>query len=356
VFLIPGFFGFVNFGRLVYFGHVREVLEDAFARERLRVEIHGPRPSPTSSLSVRASELLAAIHESAPADAPLHLIGHSTGGLDARLLVSPNVTLPGELEIEPVAKRVRTVVSIASPHHGTPLAAFFSSMMGQQLLRLLSLATITVLRRGRLPMAVFTHAVRVLARVAVNPTSAPVALLDHLERELIGALEPAQHELIDGFLRDVHGNQDLMPQLTPAAMDLFHAATADRPGVRYGCVIAKAAPPRLRTRVKLGPNPWVQATYALYTWLHRRVGEGDGIVPLESQRHGTVLYEARADHLDLLGHFEGEHALPPHVDWLNSGSGFDRPQFEALWNEVARFIAGRAARSASPARAAGSSR
>src|SRR6185503_18210619 len=153
--------------------------------------------------------------------------------------------------------------------------------------------------------------------------------------------EPEQHDLIDGFLDNIHGDQDLMPQLTPATMDVFEAATADRPGVRYGCVTATAAPPSLRTRVKLGVYPWQQATYSLYSWLHRRVGAGDGIVPTASQRHGELLYEARADHLDLLGHFEDGDAKPPHVDWLNSGSGFDRAQFEALWTKVARFIARR---------------
>jgi triacylglycerol lipase len=339
--LIPGFFGFVNFGRLVYFGHVREYLEDAFARERMKVEIHGVRPGPTSSLSKRAAQLLAEIAETAPANAPIHLIGHSTGGLDARLLTSPNVTLTTDLDVASFASRVRSVVAVASPHRGTPLATFFSSLMGQQLLRLLSLATITVLRRGRLPAALFTHAVRVFAKIAVNPTSAPVALLDHLERELVGNLEPEQGDLIDGFLHDVHGDQDLMPQLAPAAMDLFQAATADRKGVHYGCVTARAAPPSIRARLKLGVHPWPQATYALYSWLHRRVGEGDGIVPIGSQSHGEVLYQAKADHLDVLGHFHDRDNNPPHVDWLNSGSGFDLPQFQALWTNVARFVAKR---------------
>jgi hypothetical protein len=339
--LIPGFFGFVNFGRLVYFGHVREYLEDAFARERLRVEIHGVRPGPTSSLSKRAAELLRTIDESAPADAPIHLIGHSTGGLDARLLVTPSVKLTTDHDIEGAARRVRSIVSIASPHRGTPLASFFSSLLGQQLLRLLSLGTITVLRHGRLPAAVFTRAARVIGRIAIERTSASVALLDHLEKELVGNIEPDQHDLIDGFIDKIHGDQDLMPQLTPATMDVFEAATGDRKGVRYGCVTAKANPPSVRARLKLGVHPWQQSTYALYAWLHRRVGEGDGIVPFASQSYGELLHQARADHLDVLGHFEDGDRKPPHVDWLNSGSGFDRPQFEALWTSVARFVARR---------------
>jgi len=43
----------------------------------------------------------------------------------------------------------------------------------------------------------------------------------------------------------------------------------------------------------------------------------------------------------VLGHFGDASADPPHIDWLSTGSGFDRVQFEALWSDVARFIAGR---------------
>jgi hypothetical protein len=122
-------------------------------------------------------------------------------------------------------------------------------------------------------------------------------------------------------------------------MDMFDAATSDRLGVRYASVVARAAPPRLSTRLSLGPSPWKQATYALYAWLHHRVGDGDGIVPVESQRRGRVLFEAVGDHLDVIGHFDDPDHQPPHLDWLNTGSKFDRAAFERLWTSVARFIA-----------------
>jgi hypothetical protein len=350
IFLIPGFFGFVNFGRLVYFTHVREFLEDAFSREGLLVEIHRVRVKPTSSLRVRAAELLATVRAAAPADAPLHLIGHSTGGLDARLVTTPGVSLDGGLggglDAETVARRVRSVVSIATPHRGTPLAAFFSSLLGQHVLRLLSLATVTVLRRGRLPVGIIARLTAALARLAIRRPSAPLALLEHLERELRGELGDGEPELIDAFLRDVHGDQALMPQLTPAAMDLYDASTADRPDVCYAAVTAQAAAPRLATRLGLGPRPWPQATYALYSWLHRQVGAGDGIVPIASQRRGDVLFAATGDHLDVVGHFDDPDHLPPHTDWIHSGSKFDRAQFEALWTSVARFVADAARRRA----------
>ncbi len=339
VFLVPGFFGFVNFGRLVYFTHVREFLEDAFARERLTVEIHRVRLKPTSSLRVRAVDLAKVIAEMSPPDAPVHLIGHSTGGLDARLLTSPGVTLDTEVPIEPIAGRVRSVVTVATPHRGTPLASFFSSRLGQHALRLLSLATITILRRGRIPVALLARVSGGTLRFAVGGRSDPADLLDHLEKELLGTLPDDQRDLIGGFVRDVSGDQTLIPQLTPAAMDVFDAATSDRPGVRYASVVASAAPPKLGTRLRLGPRPWKQATYALYSWLHHQVGLGDGIVPASSQRRGEVLFEARGDHLDVIGHFHGPTHQPPHTDWLNTGSKFDRAQFEELWTTVVRFIA-----------------
>ncbi|HEY5920082.1 MAG TPA: hypothetical protein VIV11_00370 [Kofleriaceae bacterium] len=336
IYLIPGFFGFVNFGRLIYYGHVRDYLEDAFARERVRVEIHRVRLGPTSSLRVRAAELLRFIRETAPADAPLHLVGHSTGGLDARLLTSPGLTLDGEEDIERDALRVKSVVSIASPHRGTPLAAFFASLMGQQVLRLLSLGTIIVLRRGRLPLGLLARSGGIAARLAFRRASPPLEMLEHLESELLGSLGEGEDQL-RAFVRDVHGDQALMSQLTPAAMDLFESATSDRPGVRYACVTACAKPPKLTTRLRLERSIWAHTTYTLYSWLHGRVGDGDGIVPIASQRHGTVLCEARGDHLDVIGHFDDpDHR---HTDWINTGSGFDRRQFEALWAQVARFIA-----------------
>lgn len=338
VFLVPGFFGFVNFGRLVYYSHALEFLEDAFARERMRVEIHRVRLSPTSSLRVRSAELLQFIRETAPEHAPLHLIGHSTGGLDARLLTSPGVTLDGDPDIESCARRVRSVVSITTPHRGTPLAAFFSSLMGQQLLRLLSFGTIMVLRRGRLPLGLMARAGGKVARLALRRDEPGVALLGHLEAELLDKLKGEHPELIESFLRDIHGDQTLMPQLMPAAMDLFDSATADRPQTQYASITATAKPPKQLSRMRLGPSFWAQATYTLYTWLHHQVGIGDAIVPTASQRRGRILFEARGDHLDVLGHFDDPDQQPPHIDWLITGSGFDRPQFEALWTEVARFV------------------
>ena len=91
-------------------------------------------------------------------------MGHSTGGLDARLFVSPGASLGEGLELEPYARRVRTVVTVSTPHAGTPLASFFLGLFGQQILQLLSLFTVYVLRFGRLPLSVAFRLGHLLSR------------------------------------------------------------------------------------------------------------------------------------------------------------------------------------------------
>jgi hypothetical protein len=66
-------------------------------------------------------------------------------------------------------------------------------------------------------------------------------------------------------------------------------------------------------------------------------GISDGVVPTLSQLHGRVLHVARADHLDVVGHYT--LAGGKSGDWLPSGAGFTRKAFDATWNAVAAAIA-----------------
>jgi len=366
IYLIPGFFGFINFGRLIYFGHVRDALERWFDGRGMRCEIHRIRVSPTASLRTRAAQVVESIAETS-SSGPIHLIGHSTGGLDARLLCTPGVDLKADgVPLEEIARRVRTVVSISAPHYGTPLASFFTGMFGQKLLRLFSLATVALLRQGRLPLSVIARLGAVAARFGL-PGGQTEALFDHLEAELLGRIDADEREPIARFLSDIGGDQGLLPQLTPDGIDLFNATARDRPGVRYGCVVSRARRPGWTQHVAAGPRPTRQASFALYRWLHRQTGniassrlplpggaqgdalvrmlgslpradDNDGVVPTNSQLWGEVIYAAQGDHLDLIGHFRDPHHKPPHHDWIDTGSGFDRPTFDALWNAVSAFL------------------
>jgi len=364
IYLVPGFFGFVNFGRVVYFGHVRDALERRLGG---RCEIHRVMVSPTASLRARTAQLLTAIAQTSPSG-PIHLVGHSTGGLDARLLVTPGADLKTDgPALAEIARRVLTVVSISAPHHGTPLASFFTGLLGQKILRLLSLVTVAILRQGRLPLSVLARLGAMVARLGL-PGSQTEALLEHIEDELLGRIDAEEREPIARFVREIGSDTGLLPQLTPDGIDLFNATAEDRPGVRYGCVVSRAKRPGILGHLAVGPHVTRQATFLLYRWLHHqpasstarlprptpaqrerlsallgsppRPDDNDGVVPTCSQLWGEIIHAANGDHLDLIGHFRDPAASPPHFDWLDTGSGFDRKAFDTLWDAVSAFLDG----------------
>jgi hypothetical protein len=366
VYLVPGFFGFANLGQITYFGHVRRVLGAGLRARGLDARLHVVRVHPTASLARRTAAVAEKIAATARGrDAAVHLVGHSSGGLDARLLTAPGCALPARTDVERIASRVRTVVTVATPHHGTPLASFFATLRGQKLLQLVSLGTMHVLRFGHLPLSVVLGLGAFVARLddlAVNSD-----LLDEVFERLLGDFTPGRRRLVGSLLDEVVRDQALLVQLTPEAMEVFAASVGARPSVRYGCVVTQAARPRLRSRLAAGLDPAAQVSRSFFGALYRlaaatprrlapglepaqaralRRGYGslpgpeanDGIVPTRSQAWGRVLHTAVADHLDVLGHFRVDDDSS-HVDWLFSGSRFDRRQFEALWGDVARFVA-----------------
>jgi triacylglycerol lipase len=365
VWLVPGFFGFANLGDLRYFSHVLEILPTLFAERGETVDIRVVGTSPTASLPRRASVLLETMAATLPDDGPLHLIGHSSGGLDCRLLCTPDVVLPSATDPAPVAARVRSVVTVATPHHGTPLAGFFASLLGQRLLRLLSLSTVYALRVGRLPLSALlglgTAFANVDGRLGLNSV-----LLDELFTQLLSDLSPDRREALGLFFGEVEKDQALLPQLMPESMAVFNALARDRPGTRYADVVARARTPGVGSTLEVGLDPSAHATHVVYQALHRltrtppeqvapltdaqanalRAAYGDipdadandGVVPTRSQVWGRVLHATRADHLDVLGHFGDPTSVPPHVDWLTTGTGFDGPAFDALWTSVADFL------------------
>jgi triacylglycerol lipase len=194
-------------------------------------------------------------------------------------------------------------------------------------------------------------------------------LLDELFGRLLEDFSVGRRRAVRALLRDVVHDQALMLQLTPEAMEVFNASVLPRPGIRYGAVVAQAARPSLRSTLGVGLDPAAQVTHALYGALYQLIAAAprresprlapaqtralrrfygatpsadanDGIVPTRSQTWGHVIHAAVADHLDVLGHFRDAAHDPPHVDWLVTGSGFDRRRFEALWGDVARFLVG----------------
>lgn len=376
VLLVPGFFGFANLGDFAYFGHVRDFLVERGPALGLDGEVIAVATVPTASLRTRAARLAEAITEVVErGGGEVSVVGHSSGGLDARLVAAPEVQLPTDASVERAAERIRAVVTVATPHFGTPVAHLFNSLLGQQLLKVLSLGTIHALRAGRLPIGAVVR----LARLLRGRESPPGGVVEQLFAELLGDFSPERRRAIEDFFASLGREQDLLPQITPAGMDAVNATAVDRPGVRYGCVVTRARPPGVRSLLAAGLDPYAQATHALFAALYRLAagtprdraprlsraqGEAltraygrlpdlranDAMVPTVSQVWGEVLAAVWADHHDVIGHFRGPTHVPPHLDWLASGSGFDRAAFVATWGAVAEWLAAAPARRAISAR------
>lgn len=367
IYLIPGFFGFVNLGELAYFSHVSTHLKMRLREKGESVAVHTVHTAPTASIRTRTERLLKTIHATAKNEKdPIVLVGHSTGGLDARLLVTPEVSLTGDLNPAPIAERVRSIVSVNTPHYGTPLAAFFSTLLGAQLLKLFSIVTVYIIRFGRLPLSMLLRIGALMARLD-NHAGFDKSIIDQIFEQLLGDFSKERSEVVREFLEDLSADQSLFTQLDPEGIDLFNAAAADRPSVRYGCVVTAADKPSLKTVSSAGLDPYAQASHGLFTTLHticamsaaKFQGEltprqrekitaelgtepsdslNDGIIPTLSHVWGEIIHVARGDHLDVIGHFNGADQDPPHFDWLVCGAPFYRGEFEQLWQNVADFI------------------
>jgi hypothetical protein len=366
VFFIPGFFGFDYLGDLAYFAHVNEALAGWCRRAGVEVQLHTVSTLPTASLTQRAVRLFEAI-SAVGGDGPLHLVGHSSGGLDARLFVTPDVALPNGINAEPLAARVRSVVTLATPHYGTPVAAFFSSLLGQQLLEVLSTATSYVLRTGRLPADVLARLAGFFMRLATSSDPAPSDSIKKLRDRILGDFSAERRGSLESFVGLIARDQDLLPQITPATIDIFNASAQDRPGVRYGAVVTQSRGAGVRSFLSAGLSPYAHANHALYVCISQLAARvpsdrppaltdaqrsalvrffgappalraNDGIVPTLSQPWGEVLRGVWADHLDVIGHFHHPTHVPPHFDWLTSGSGFSRSDFVDTWDAVATFM------------------
>lgn len=364
VYLVPGFFGFAALGELRYYHFVKEVLDEAFRRFGVDVQVHRVDTLPTAAIARRSQRLLEILRETSGEAGEIHLVGHSTGALDARLLLDPHREHEDDRAL---LERVRSVVSVAGAHRGTPLASAFKTAFGKEIMKLVALMTIRTLKLGPLPVAIVGGMAAVLAAFDSAVGSKP-DLVDQLQESLLADLDADRRVALHQLFKDVAADQALLDELTPELAAHFDASTLDRPGVRYACVLTEARRPSLGTSIEAGLSPYAQASHTLYHAMYRLAArtpasvapppglaqhadrlvamlgdlptreDNDGIVPTLSQLHGPLLRAVMADHHDVIGHFDEAHHDPPHVDWLNTGTGFTRQQFVALWTDVASFI------------------
>lgn len=365
--LVPGFFGFGRLGDINYFAGVGALLQQALARAGYDAQVSEVVTLPTASIRKRAAHVLEALVAAAASPGDLHIIGHSTGGLDARLAIAATASLPTSAELrDHERRRLRSVVSISCPHYGTNLSTYFTRPFGRALFRWTARYLAFMLERGRLPLKVLLRLGYGVVRLW-DPRRRRRGTFDQLYERLLNDLSEQRRLELVQFLRQIAGEQALLFQLTPAGCDLLNACTLDPP-VAYASVVSCAARPRWRTLLRSVTNLYAQLMFPVFWLLHRLSREpdaalrsqlseaqlgvldaglghpagrldSDGVVPVLSQVWGPVLHVAHADHLDVVGQYGAQGEEEWGGDWLPSASGFDAAAFERLWSDVAAFIA-----------------
>jgi hypothetical protein len=368
VYLIPGFFGFSSIGGLSYFRQIRETLEDVFIRRGCEIEIIDVKTLPTASLRHRARKLIMTIHEhgGGEPDVEVHLVGHSTGALDARLAVSPGSVLELDAQRDKILPNIRTIISLSGAHYGTPLANFFSTLYGKNLLYLVTLLVIVGLWRK--PITMIGSVLGLLGKFN-DLLGLDETLIQQMTNQLLRDFNPQVEAEARQFLRSIVEDQGVIIQLTPEGMDLFNAATPDNPNVRYvSYATAAPAPVRIFKSLTLrhAMTPLNKVLYSLLWTITSRAHAGypyhppirsediitrrplpfvitestsDGVVPTLSQIWGEFRGVVRADHLDVLGHYlRGPFDVRDGADWFGSGAKFDREAFEWLWEDIADVL------------------
>jgi triacylglycerol lipase len=373
----PGMFGFGRLASYDYFVHLDRALSARLRAHGEQVETHVLQVSPTASIRRRAAKLAELVANTCatdgPSGGPIHLIGHSTGGLDARLVASPSASLaapPGALDWR---HRLASVTTINTPHFGTPLASFFTTVSGARVLRALSALTVLGLSFGSTPLSAVGALVAAFARVD-HALGLELAVFDRTTDAFLRLLDDARSNDVRKYIDAIQKDQGAMVQLMPEAMDLFAAGIEDRPGILCQSIASMAPPPGPRMLLPALLRPPSLLTAAIFSTLYRiaarydprypcmapdmseedeqmltrafgrtpDVRENDGVVPLRSQFWGKLVWVGYADHLDVLGHFRDKKRDsrsrvrtadgdgPPHVDWLYSASDFDRARFGSL--------------------------
>ncbi len=384
----PGMFGFGRLASYDYFAHLERSLSDRLRAEGHQVETHVAQVSPTASIRRRAVKLTELVARTGdignPNGGPIHLIGHSTGGLDARLVASPSVSLAVPAEALAWRDRLASVTTINTPHFGTPLASFFATASGERVLRALSALTFIALSLGAPPLSAVSSLIVTFGRFD-RAIGFDLALLDRATDALLRALDGARSREVRAYIDAIKRDQGAMIQLMPEAMDLFAAGIEDRPGILCQSTASMAPPPGPRMFAKALLRPWSALSGVIFTTLHRISSRhddcypcaapvvsadaeqllarsfgsapdaraNDGVVPIHSQLWGKLVWAGYADHLDVLGHFRDtapahiralDREAPPHVDWLYSGSTFDRARFASLSDAIAAGLSAGAKR------------
>jgi len=364
IILVPGLFGFSKIGGVSYFSEVKKLLSKATKIK----DITAIETPPTGPLWRRVDAVHRCVVEKVNSGASrIHLVGHSTGGVDVRLLTNSRYLWPGGptgKERTAFFKRIGSVISISAPHRGTPIARRLRGSMEQAVtaLYVASFVAKHSAQDGSLLKEIWDNDLRTrLAR------SAKAGTIEGILKEISAAPRSSTREILD-FFGEIVDDHQLIHELTPHAMDRLNARLggADVQQVPLSTVVTVAPPPRIRSTDLFRLSPARRALYSLSyvqarlepdefgalptgRWIDEppnlasfaRTAQ-DGVVPAASQ---TLTGEADllvfADHLDVVGHYRGVHG---GVTLFDSGAAFDDTRMEELWTSIGNLVSDAPAR------------
>lgn len=364
--LVPGFFAFDQVANIPYFAGVERILPALGAQRGFSVNLIKLSLPPTASIQIRAWALMQQLGQMVDTPGPIYLVGHSSGGLDIRVALRLAMASQPNRLWGQVLGKVSAVLTISTPHYGTPWASLASGLRAHQILRLTSWIFVRTLRHGQVPMGWMLEAGRWLARID-NLVGLNTTVLDQLYNELLIHAPRDYFEDLERQFQRVGAHQGLIADLSLEACRLRNRACPDIETIRYGSIVSQAPRPNLGAVLALRGDVYAAMTYMAFVFLHKIAGrspkgklpvpdardrecmqaalgrvprdlDNDGVVPARSQLWGQLVATVGADHFDTMGYFAGreEHAL--HLNWLSSGSGFCFDDYLAMWSDALDFL------------------
>ena len=388
VFLVPGLLGFESFSSFRYFGDrvVAALRSGLEARLGSRVPVVALPIAPTASLADRQRQLVKTIADRLHAlehghkALKVHLVGHSTGGVDANLLTHARPRGAAawsdvDSRANVLRDRIRSVTSIASPLQGAcitrdPIARLLndrnpSGLPG--LLHMLGLFGVSSIKD--IELADF-------ASSSLHELGKTARFLRELSKRwrLLDDLDPSSSIDVDGLKKDVvrrsfvtvSGRAQLGEASITPPDSFFRALTARAEGWKTGC--AEEGERVLPALERLKRAILASATDAMNNRPDSLILRAPGVqapVTLDAGHNDGVVNSARqlldpsnphelagiviADHFDVVGYYDrymwaenenGEQEQQQVLaGLLHSGSNFRDDQLYELYHRVADVIA-----------------